>query len=157
MNILPLSGFTGNLAKAGLAEGANSGTIKIVAPNGAGVDYGIDGVAYHKADTDNIAVTAHTTQGLLTTCLYLVQLDSSGTLSTKKGKDVLTANLPHNDSLQWPLPDADKCPIGGYKVKTASSATFTNGTTDFSASNITVNYVDFVMGMPERPETTTSS
>ncbi len=157
MNLLTLSGFTGNLAKAGLAEGTNSATIKIVAPNGAGVDYGIDGVAYHKADTDNIAVTAHAQQAALTTCLYLVQLNSSGTLSTKKGKEVLTASLPHLDSLQWPLPDTDKCPIGGYKVKCANAATFTNGTTDFSASDVTVNYVDFVMGMPERPETTTSS
>lgn len=157
MNILTLSGSTACLSKAGLAEGTNSATIKILAPNGAGVDFTIHGVCYHKADTDNIAVTAHASQADLTTCLYLVQLDSAGTLSTKKGKEVLTASLAHLDSLQWPLPDTDKCPIGGYKVKNASGAVFTNGTTDFSASNVTVNYKDFALGMPDAPETATSS
>jgi hypothetical protein len=156
MNVLPLSGSTACLAKAGLAEGTNSATIKINAPNGAGIDFVINGKCYHKADTDNISVTAHAAQADLTTCLYLVQINSSGTVSTKKGKEVLTASLAHLDSLQWPLPDADLCPIGGYKVKCAT-ATYTNGTTDHSASGITVNYVDFALGMPDAPETTTSA
>lgn len=156
MNPLLLSS-TGCLAKAGLAEGTNSATIKIAAPNGAGIDYAINGKGYHKADTDNISVTAHAQQAVLTTCLYLVQIDSSGTVSTKKGKEVLTADLAQSDSLQWPFPDEDQCPIGGYKVTLASTATFTNGTTDHSASNVTVNYIDFLLGMPARPETAAAS
>lgn len=155
MNILPMSGFTGCLAKAGLDEGSNSATIKIAAPNGAGIDFAIDGKCYHKADTDNIAITAHAAQADLTTCLYLVQINSSGTISTKKGKEVLTADLPHKDSLQWPLPDTDKCPVGGYKIKT-SGGTYTNGTTDIASASA-ADFFDFACGMPSDPETTTAS
>lgn len=155
---LGLSGQTGCFAKAGLAEGTTAATIKIAAPNGAGIDFAIDGKAYHKADTDSIAVTAHSQQAVLTTCLYLVQIDSDGTVSTKKGNEVLTAQLGEvGGSLQWPIPDDDKCPIGGYKVTLASTATFTNGTTDHSAANVTVNYIDFIGGLPARPETSAAT
>lgn len=145
----PRFGDTGCYAKAGLAEGTNSGTFKINAPNGAGIDYSIAGLGYHKADTDNLAMTAHTQQAVLTKCLYLVQIDSSGTLSTKKGDEILTATLTAgNAALQWPRPDSGKCPIGGFKVAVANAATFTAGTTDFSASDVTVTAYDFVGGMP---------
>lgn len=156
MNLYALSGFTGCLAKAGLKEGSNSATIEIAAPNGAGIDFAINGKGYHKADTDNISVTAHAQQADDTTCLYLVQIDSDGTVSTKKGKEVATDDLAHAGSLQWPTPDEDKCPIGGYKV-TCDGSAFTNGTTDHSAANITVNYIDFLVGLPERPETAAAS
>jgi len=147
-------GFTGSVSSAGLAEGTNSATIKTAAPNGAGTDYAINGIAYHKADTDNISVTAHTAQAVLTTCLYLVQINSSGTVSTKKGDEELSADLSAgNVVLQWPFPDASNCPIGGYKVALANSATFTNGTTDHSATDVTVTYYNFVGGMPGAPIT----
>lgn len=152
MNLYALSGFIGCLSKAGLKEGSSSATIQIAAPNGAGIDYAINGKAYHKADTDNISVTAHTQQADDTTCLYLVEIDSDGTVSTQKGKEVTTTDLAQSDSLQWPTPDDDKCPIGGYKV-TCDGSAFTNGTTDHSAANITVNYIDFAVGIPGRPET----
>ena len=45
------------LSKAGLAEGTNAATIKTAAPNGAGIDYAIEGILYHKADGDNVAMT----------------------------------------------------------------------------------------------------
>lgn len=139
-------------SKAGLAEGTNSATIKTAAPNGAGTDFAIDGLAYHKADTDNISVTAHAAQAALTKCLYLVQIDSDGTVSTKKGTEQLTTDLTNGKQvLHWPKPDASKCPIGGYKVALANAATYTNGTTDHSASDVTVTYYDFAGGMPNRP------
>lgn len=147
-------GRTASYSKAGLAEGTNANTIKIAAPNGAGVDYSIDGIAYHKADTDNIAVTAHAVQPVATKCLYLVQIDSAGTVSTKKGQEVLTADLTAGrKSLQWPVPDASKCPLGGYKVETDASTTFTNGSTDLGAAGITDTYYDFAGGMPNKPLT----
>lgn len=146
------AGRTACYSSAGLAEGTNAGTIKIVAPNGAGVDFAINGLAYHKADTDNIAVTAHAAQAADTKCLYLAQLDSAGTLSTKKGDEVLTTDVTNGRGLQWPQPDANKCPIGGYRVVTVA-VTFTNGTTDFSAAGVTVTCFNFAGGMPNQPLT----
>lgn len=142
-------GATECFSKAGLAEGTNSATIKTAAPNGAGTDYSINAYAYHKADTDNIAVTAHAVQAVLTKCLYLVQIDLDGTVSTKKGNEELATDLTAGSkALHWPEPDAARCAIGGYKVALASSATFTNGTTDHSAANVTVTYYDFAGGLP---------
>ncbi len=151
-DILNNSGVTACYAKAGLAEGTNAATIKIVAPNGTGIDYVIHGIAYNKADTDNIAVTAHATQAVSTSCLYLVQINAAGTVSTKKGTEQLTASLGDNLAIQWPTPDADNCPIGGYKVALNSSTTFTNGTTDLGAAGVTDTYYDFIGGMPLAPQ-----
>lgn len=146
-------GRTACLSSAGLAEGTNAATIKTAAPNGAGTDFAIDGIAYHKADTDNIAVTAHAAQAADTKCLYLVQIDSAGTVSTKKGDEVLTVDLTNGKTaLHWPTPDADKCAIGAYKVATVA-VTFTNGTTDHSAAGVTVTYYNFGAGMPQAPLT----
>ena len=151
-DILKNSGMTGCFSKAGLAEGTNSGTIKTAAPNGAGIDYAIHGVAYHQADTDNIAVTAHPQQAAGASCLYLVQIDKDGTVSTKKGNEVETGKLGVNASLQWSNPDEDKCAIGGYKIATNSTTTFTNGTTDLGASGITDTFYDFIGGVPSMPQ-----
>lgn len=147
-------GVTACFERAGLAEGTNAATIKINAPNGAGIDFAIGGIGYHKADTDNISVTAHAAQAVLTKCLYLVQIDTDGTVSTKKGDEELTADMTAGKRvLHWPEPDAGKCPIGGYKVALANAATFTNGTTDHSASDVTVTYYNFLGGMPTAPIT----
>ncbi|MGE0383416.1 MAG: hypothetical protein AB7N65_14200 [Vicinamibacterales bacterium] len=146
-------GGTFCLSKAGLAEGTNPNTIKTAAPNGAGTDYCIDGVLYHKADTDNIAMNALAQQGVLTKCLYCVQIDSAGAVSLKKGNDVLAADLAAGNAvLHWPLPDAGKCAIGFIKIALASSATFTSGSTDLSAANVTATYYD-VFAVPVAPLT----
>jgi len=146
-------GGTACFSRAGLAEGTNANTIQIAAPNGAGIDYSIDGIGYHKADTDNIAMTALAQQADLTTCLYLVQIDSGGTVSLVKGDEVLTADLTNGKTaLHWPRPDASKCPIGAIKVAT-SGTTFTSGTTDLGAAGITDSYYDFLGAMPVAPLT----
>lgn len=147
-----ISGVTGAFSKAGLAEGTNAATIKTAAPNGAGVDYAIDGIAYHKADTDNIATGSAAQQAVSTTCLYLVQINAAGTISMKKGTEQLTAELGDNLSVQWPDPDASNCPLGGIKVATDDSTTFTLGTTDLGAAGITDTYYDFIGGMPNAPQ-----
>lgn len=147
-------GATACFSSAGLAEGTNANTIKINAANGAGIDFAIHGICYHKADTDNISVTAHSAQAALTKCLYLVQIDSAGTVSTKKGTEELTADMTAGKRvLHWPTPDANKCPIGGYKVVLANAATYTNGSTDHSATDVTVSYYNFAGGMPHQPIT----
>jgi len=150
MDILTLSGATGALSKAGLAEGTNTATIKTNAPNGAGTDYVIKGIAYHKADTDNIAMTALAVQADLTTCAYLVQIDSSGTVSMKKGTEVTSTTLGVTNVVQVPAPDDANCPLGHIKV-VLSGGTFTCGTTDLSATGVTATYVDYGLGVPDRP------
>lgn len=144
-------GVTACLSKAGLAEGTNANTFKVNAPNGAGIDFVINGLAYHYADTDNIAMTAATAQADLTTCLYLVCITSDGTVSTVKGTEQLTADLTAGKAvLRWPTPTANTCPIGAIKVLN-SGGTFTAGSTDLGAGTVTDSYYDFAMGMPTAP------
>jgi hypothetical protein len=64
---------------------------------------------------------------------------------------VLTASLSR-EAAQWPQPDEDRCPIGGYKIATDGSTTFTNGTTDNGAAGITDTYYDFAAGLPLAPQ-----
>ena len=146
-------GGTMCLSKAGLAIGSTPAQVAIAAPNGAGVDFAINGVIYHKADAASVAITAATAQAASYTCIYLVCLNSSGTLSTVKGTAVLTANLTAGtDVLQFPTPTADTCPIGYLKVATAAGYTFTAGTTDLNATGITTTYVD-LLAVPVAPLT----
>lgn len=143
-----LKGITACFSKAGLAEGTNAGTIKIVAPNGAGVDFAINGLAYHKADTDNITMTACAAQAVLTTCLYAVWLNSSGDLSVTKGDEVLNTDLAAGTAVLHPPADvADKCMIGMFKIKCENAATFTSGTTDLGAADVTDTYYDVIGGI----------
>ena len=151
--LLANSGFTGCFSKAGLAVGSTSTGVAIATPNGAGVDFAIDGIAYHKADAGSVAISATSVQAVSTSCLYLVELDASGALSTKKGKEELTADLGVSATLQWPAPSADKCPIGGFKVALNASTTFTGGTTALDAAGVTDTYYDFLGGIPNTPVT----
>jgi len=141
-------------SKAGLKIGnSDAKDVDIAAPNGAGVDFAINGVVYHKADAADIAITAATAQGLLRTCIYLVCLSTAGALTTVKGTAQLTADLvAGNEVLDFPQPTADTCCIGYLHVVTASSANFTAGTTDLDASNVTTTYVD-VTNVPVAPLT----
>ena len=151
LNDIP-RGMTCCLSKAGLTEaGSTAGAIKAAAPNGAGIDYCINGIAYHKADFDDTAITAAAVQAELTSCLYLVCLDSGGNVSTVKGTAVLTAAYNAGSAvLNWPEVPANKCPIGAIKVDTASGYTFTANTTDLGGTGITDTYYDFI-GMPTAP------
>jgi hypothetical protein len=137
------------LSKAGLAEGTNSNTIKINAPNGAGIDFAIGGLLYHKADTDNIAMTALAIQPELYSCLYLVEIDHDGAVALKKGTQVLTADVG-NTPLNWPDPTAGSCAIGGFRIDCATGYTFTSGSTDLSATGLTETYYDFI-AVPDSP------
>ena len=139
------------LSKAGLAigDGAKTGPA-IVAPNGAGIDFCINGLAYHKADAATVLpLTAVTTpQAVDTTCLYLIQVDSDLAVTSVKGEEVLNTDLVAGANvLQWPLPAANKCPIGAVKIKTVA-VTFTPGTTALDADGITETYYDICMGVP---------
>jgi len=140
------------LSKAGLAIGGTASKAKIAAPNGAGVDYAINGLLYHKADTDDCILFTGLTQADLYTCLYMVCLDSSGTVTVVQGTAVLTASLTAGIAvLDWPIPTEDTCAIGAIKLATSGGA-FTGATTELSAGAITDTYYDF-MTPPVEPLT----
>lgn len=128
-------------SKAGLAEGTNANTFKIAAPNGAGVDFSINGVMYHKADADNLAFSSgHTALAASQQCVFGVYLDTGGNVTTAQGpiKSVGSdlAVLP------WSGPQNGKCLIGGIVVETSSSGAFTAGSTDLGDAQVTDTYVD---------------
>jgi hypothetical protein len=137
------TGGTFCLSRAGLGEGTNANTLLLAAPNGAGTDYCIGGVMYHKADVDNIAMTACAVQANLTTCLYTVSLNAAGTVTVTKGNEVLTAELGDGaTACSWPAPPATDCVIGGFRIVT-SGGTFTSGTTDLGAGTVTDTFFNF--------------
>lgn len=137
------------LNSGALAEGTNAATIKTTAD----VVYMVDGQFYTLSTADNIAVTACETQAESTTCIYLLTVDAAGTVTTTKGREVLTADLAKgSDSLQFPTPPADEAVIGFITVICAAGYTFTAGTTDLGATGITDAYYDCGM-LPSMPRT----
>lgn len=153
-DILANSGFTGTLNSAGLGIGSTPAQLSTANPAGTGLEYAIDGLAYYKVDDATVVINLTTTarvQADLTSCLYLVQLNAAGTLSTKQGAEILTAEVGEiGGGLQWPLPDDDNCPIGGFRVVT-SGGTYTPATTDLDDANVTDTYYNFAGGMPVGP------
>lgn len=144
-------GGTFCLSKAGLGIGGTASGVSIASPNGAGVDYCIGGILYSKLDAATVAITAATTQALLTKCLYLVCLDSAGALTTIKGTDVLVSDLTNGSRvLTWPDVPAGKCAIGAVKITLANAATFTAGTTLLNATDVTATYYD-LFAVPTAP------
>ena len=137
------------LSKAGLAIGTTESKAKILAPNGAGVDYAIKGLLYHKKDTDDAILFTGLAQADLTTCLYLVCLDKDGKVSVVQGTAVLSDLCAGNAVLHWPEPAADTCPIGAIKLAMSGGA-FTGAATDLSHASVTATYYDFCL-VPEAP------
>jgi hypothetical protein len=130
------------LGKAGLAEGTNANTIKTVTT----VPYSINGRLYSKAATDNIAMNALAAQAALKDCMYLVLIDSAGTVSLAKGTEVANgagAVLPAN-----PAPTT-RSVLGAFKVATAAATTFTSGTTDLSAAGVVATFYDMSHAVPD--------
>ena len=132
-----------------IGDGAKTGPAVV-----ATCAFAIKGIIYTRAGAATVApLTAATAQGLLTTCLYLICLDSSGTLSSVKGTAVLSAALAAGTAvLHWPTPAADTCPIGAIKVVTANAANFTAGTTALDATDVTETYYNLLL-VPEAPLT----
>ena len=151
---LAFSGQSASFTKAGLGIGSTPAELSIAAPNGNGIDFAIDGIAYHLVDDATVAMSAMSVQAVSTSCLYLVEIDSNLALTTKKGVEVLTTDLGVvGGTLQWPVPSADKCAIGGFKVATNGSTTYTGATTDLDVGGITDSYFDFIGGIPLAPQT----
>jgi hypothetical protein len=138
------------LSSAGLAVGSTAQKIKIAAPNGAGVDYAINGKLYHKADTDDLFLFTGLTQAADTTCLYLMLLNSAGTASIVQGTAVTSTDYNSGDAvLHWPEPTAGTCCVGAIKLVT--TAVFTGTTTALGTGN-TATYYN-LMTVPNVPMT----
>jgi hypothetical protein len=119
------------LDSARLLEGTNANTLKVGA-----FDFMIEGIIYGKDATDNIAMTAQPVQAISTYCLYLVCVDSAGTVYVKKGEEKGT------DIAVLPGLTYGHCPIGYFKIVTDGVTTFTSGTTDLGAAGITETFVN---------------
>ena len=143
------------LSKAGLAIGSTKTGVAVAAPNGAGVDFGVDGKLYHAADAATDAVTAGQSIAAGYTAILLVCMSAASTpvLTTVLGRAAANADVTAGvDVIDYPAPTAGTCPIGALKVKNASSSAFVTGTTDFDATDITTTYID-LLAPPTTPET----
>ena len=125
---------------AGLAEGTNAQTLK----TSNIVHFVINGQAYVKAATDNIAwpsLTSVIADG--TTEYYLICIDTSGALAMVAPPTARTGD-PDTTGLLLGQPPADTAVLGIMKLVT--TAAFTHGTTDLGGqgtfANITAYPVD---------------
>jgi len=125
-NLLRRQILNRSFGNAGVA--ASTTVAKIV----TAFDYAVNGVFYTKAVTNNVALTANTTQTQSTYCLYLLVIDSSGTVRCIKGANAATdvAILPTTSSTQTPF--------AYFKILTGLAKTFTSGTTSL-ANGVTVS------------------
>ena len=137
------------LSKAGVAIGGTTSKVKILAPNGAGVDFAIAGKLYHKADGDDIFTLTGAALTALYSTLYLLCLNASGTASVVRGSDVLTASVALGVPLYWPTPVASTCPVAAVRIDAGADA-FTPGTTALTGGTVTVTYYD-LFAVPDTP------
>lgn len=129
---------------AGVAIGSTATKVKFAASNGAGIEYAIDGLAYYKADTDDCWTLSGDVVAAGKMCIFLLQLNASGTMSIVQGTAVSTSDVDAgNKVVPWPTPTEGTCPIGAVLVETATGYTFTPGTTNLSATGITDTYFNF--------------
>ena len=90
------------------------------------------------AATDPITVTACAQQPISSFCYYLVSAGLAGTVTTTKGT---------NNTYALPATPAGTAPIGAFLITTNGSATFTSGTTTFTASGVTASFYDIDSGV----------
>lgn len=136
-------------SKVGLTLGTDVAKFKTVAT----ADFSIDGIIYNKGATDNIAFSSgHTALGNNQACTFGVWLDTGGNFTTTQGAVVSQADVT-NGVAAVPMPDVvdNKAFVGLIKVKTAI-ATFTPGTTNLNATNVTNTYFD-CNAIPTKPIT----
>ena len=128
-------GITACFSTATLAIGGTTSKVKFTAPNGAGIDFSINGIMYHKADADNVWTLSGDTMADASDCIFLLCLNASGTMSVVQGTVILSADIASGAKvLNWPQYDADVCPVGAVRV-TTDGATFVPGTTALNSNN----------------------
>lgn len=148
---MDLAGKTLCLSQGGVAVGSTATKVKSAASNGAGIDYAIDGLLYHKADTDDLWTLSGTALVGSTTntgqaCIFGLLLDTSGTATIVQGdiKNLSDVN-GGNAVIPFPVTPVSKCMVGAVLVATNSDTTFTPGTTSLAASGVTDTYFNFIV------------
>jgi hypothetical protein len=85
-----------------------------------------------------INMTACTQQPSSSFCYYLVSVDLLGVVTVTKGA---------NNTYSLPPTPAGSSPVGAFLISTDGSATFTSGTTSFSATGVTATFFDIDCGI----------
>lgn len=119
---------------AGLAEGTNSATFKTTAT----LAFTSNGVFKSKNATDNLTFSSgHTALAQNQACLFGVWIDGSGNVTTTQGPIVAAG-----DPCPVPAAGAAGTTLVGLIKVTTGATTFTPGTTDLGAANVTDAYYD---------------
>jgi hypothetical protein len=117
----------------------------------ANFPYAINGLVYTCTSDDGDVKFDGNTVTAGYTALFLVCIDADGDITVVKGTEVDNDDITAGTKvLHWPVPTANTCPIGAVKIKNASSAVFTGGTTDLDATDITTTCYNFFT-IPEAP------
>lgn len=141
-----LAGKTLCLSTATTGVGGTATKARFNAPNGAGIDYAVHGLLYHKADADDVWTLSGTTLAASKMCLFLLQLNSAGTASISQGAIVSSVDVKNKGRVvPWPNVTSATCAVGAVLVETNSSTTFAPGTTSLSAAGVTATYFNFIV------------
>ena len=118
------------------------------------INYTIDGQWNQLAASNNRAFTAgHTALVNNQTCVFAVWVSANNVFSTTQGKIVTSTDaLSTGGKTVVPFPDviSNAALIGLIKVKAGVACTFTPGTTNLNATNVTTTYID-CSSMPTVP------
>ena len=129
-----------SLGCAGLGEGTNANTVLTANI----LHYVINGRAYRKAVTDNIAFAAETSLtaafvalAAKKTAMFFFFIDTSGNITMSQGTTypATTEQDYVARAIDWPDVPNKAC-IGALKIQTNNAATFTAGATDLGASDV---------------------
>lgn len=133
-----------SLGAAGLAEGTNANTFK----TSNILHYAINGRAYVKAATDNIAFAAHSSSALAAlaakkTAVFFFFINAAGTITVVQGTTYAATTEQDyvSRAIDWPSL-ADNACIGAMKIQTNNAATFTAGSTDLGATDVVDTFYD---------------
>jgi len=133
-----------SLGAAGLAEGTNANTFK----TSNILHYVINGRAYVKAATDNIAYAAHSSSAIAAlaakkTAVFFYCINAAGTITVIQGTTypATTEQDYESRAIDWPIV-ADNAVIGALKIQTNNAATFTAGSTDLGATDVVDTHYD---------------
>lgn len=133
-----------SLSAAGLAEGTNANTFK----TSSTLSFTINGIFKSKNATDNLPFSAgHTALGQYQACLFGVWIDGNGNISTSQGPIVAAGDPCPVPGVPAGSVESDPVALVGLIKVTTAATTFTPGSTDLGAANVTDAYLD-CMVMP---------